>query len=141
MRKYKYTEEDIIDLLKTNNEHVKYIDGFIDSRVHKAKFLCTKYNEVFYSIPASVYWKRSCPVCYKHRLKEENVIKNLSNNNPNIEYVSGYIEARKPATFRCKLCAYEWSSTAADVYKGKTRCPNCRTNLHANTIDDIEKKL
>ena len=52
----------------------------------------------------------------------------LELNNPDVEYVDGYIGSLDKATFHCKVCDNLWETIAFPVYSGKTGCPKCASS-------------
>lgn len=68
-----------------------------------------------------------CPRCEgKHyNITEDDFAKRVEKGSPNTEYVSGFKTVNGKATFRCKICGYEWKTICWEVEKG-TGCPKCK---------------
>ena len=81
-----------------------------------------------------------CPKCYKSR-GISNMIERLKINNPTIEYIGGYIEPHKKATFKCLECGYTWDTTAYEVYTGNSHCSNCSKFSSLFTEEDVIERL
>lgn len=113
--------------LKANNPNVEYVDGYIEP--HKsAKFRCKKCGCEWYATAYEVYTGKShCPDCSRESrlLTEDEVRRRVKENNPDVEYKSGYIGSLDKATFGCLKCGHEWDALAFTVYSGKTGCPKC----------------
>lgn len=136
----KLTEDDVIERLEVNNPTIRYVGGFIKAK-EKATFQCKVCGETFETYAFDVYSGNiGCPMCYKNK-GVANVIERLNENNPFVEYVSGYTEPHKKATFRCKKCNQEWECTAYEVYIGNSHCPHCSKGSSLLTKEDIEEKL
>lgn len=134
------TENDVINQLSINNPSIRYIGGFIGSN-KKATFQCIICGEIFRQIAYYVYsGKCGCKKCNNNK-GVNNVKKRLEINNPTIEYVDGYTDPHKKATFRCKLCGHVWMSTAYEVYTGNSHCPNCSPSPYLLSEEDIKERL
>lgn len=83
--------------------------------------------------PCNLLKGSGCPKCGrvlssdKQRKTTEVFIKELKQANPNIELIGEYKGALEKATFKCKICDYEWSmsSPCKLVTRNKTGCPKC----------------
>lgn len=136
----KLTEDDIVKRLHDNNPTIKYIEGFTNTR-QKALFKCIICDNLFESQAHGIYnGLQGCPKCYRHK-GVSNMINRLKSNNPLIEYVHGYIEPHKQATFKCKKCGHIWDCTAYEVYIGRSKCPNCSKSTTFLSDKDIKEKL
>lgn len=55
---------------------------------------------------------------------EQQMREELARNNPDVEYLSGYVNYSIKAMFRCKVCGHKWQMTPKLVCKGR-ECPAC----------------
>ena len=134
----KINEKDVIERLKVNNPTIKYIDGFSGAR-KKATFQCMMCGEIFERQAYNTYsGSAECPKCVKNK-GLNNLKERLSINNPLIEYVGGYVDPHKQATFKCKKCDHIWKSTAYEVYTGKSHCPNCSPSPYLFTEEKVKE--
>lgn len=63
-------------------------------------------------------------------------LKNLSNNNNNVEYISGYRGVSYNVMAKCKKCDYIWNTRAKGLLEGKG-CPNCNNYKGENFISEF----
>lgn len=126
--------------MNINNPTIKYISGFVKAK-EKAMFQCSICGKPFESQAFDVYSGNiGCPKCYKNK-GINNVIKRLKINNPSIEYVKGYIDPHKKATFKCKKCGYIWETITYEIYTGNRHCPNCSKQTKLFSENDIRERL
>lgn len=136
----KLTEDEMIKRLKINNPTIKYIGGFLTSR-KEATFQCSICGNKFSRIASRIYSGHcGCPECASNK-GVNNLKKRLEINNPTIEYIGGYVEPHKLATFKCKKCNYIWNATAYEVYSGKSHCRNCLPSPYLMSEDNIKEKI
>lgn len=120
----------LIKRLEENNPSIEYVDGYIEPH-KKAKFRCKECGHVWECTAYEVYTGNShCPNCLKYSalFSEEDIKMRLELNNPDVEYVDGYIGSLDKATFHCKVCDNLWETIAFSVYSGKTGCPKCASS-------------
>lgn len=55
---------------------------------------------------------------------ERQMRQELARNNPDVEYLSGYVNYSVKAMFQCKVCGYTWQMAPKAVCKGR-ECPAC----------------
>lgn len=132
--------EDFINKLYKNNPNIEYVSGYTGTQ-YIATFKCKICGNTFDRLAKSVYnGKTGCSICIENK-KIEQLKEKLLKNNPNIEYISGYTDPHKQATFKCKKCGNIWSSTAYDIYTGKSYCHKCSLSPYILTEDTIRNRL
>ena len=136
----KLTENDVIKRIEENNPTIEYIGGFTKAK-SKATFRCKICGEIFETYAFDIYTGNiGCPMCYKNK-GVMNIKERLGENNPFVEYVSGYTEPHKKAKFKCLKCNREWECTAYEVYIGRSHCPHCSKGSSLLTEENIEERL
>lgn len=96
-------------------------------------FKCKVCNHEWSPLPTNLLKGCGCPKCgnatsgAKQRKTTNQFIKELADANPTIELIGEYRGALVEATFKCKECEYQWttSSPCKLVTKEKTGCPRC----------------
>ena len=76
----------------------------------------------------------------------EEALEKLKKNNPNTEYVRGFVNVGAPATFRCKIHGIEWEGIMRNAANGSNSCPLCNpTTVHARpqklTQEEYERRV
>lgn len=136
----KMTEIEMIERININNPTIEYVCGFTRAK-EKATFRCKICGELFDAQAYNIYSGYcGCPKCYKNK-GINNLVEKLKINNPFVEYVEGYIEPHKKATFKCKKCGHIWDTTAYEVYIGRSHCPCCSKVSTLFSEDEIREKL
>ncbi len=136
----KIDEKEFRSRLKANNPTIEYVDGYSVLR-KPAIFKCSICGNVFEREAKNVCnGSTSCSICLKNK-RIDDLNKKLKENNPSIEYIEGYTDPHKLATFRCKKCGHVWKTTAYEVYTGKAHCRNCNPSPYLFTEDKIRERL
>lgn len=78
------------------------------------------------------------------RVTEDDLVKRLEKDHPEIGYVSGYTLVHSKAKFRCRKCGCEWETTPHKIFSG-TGCPECamasRVEQHTMTEEQFTKRI
>ena len=115
---------------KDNLTDLEYVGGYTKI-ASPCTFKCLKCGKTITTLsPNGIKNGRGCYYCgiKKRQLKQTYPLSYLTNwlkeNNPNIEYVSGYINSRIPCRFRCLTCGTTWNTAPGNFYR-YSGCPNC----------------
>lgn len=77
------------------------------------------------------------------RITNEDFIKRVSINRPDIELLGRYKGCKKSVLCRCKIDGYEWSATADSLMYQKRKCPKCAgiaKKTHEEFINEMSIK-
>ncbi len=81
------------------------------------------------------------------KLTNVEAVDRLSNNNPNIIFVTDYKNSREKSLFNCLVCNHEWMSIPKHLIKGTNGCPECgkkisrETKKYNITTNDFRNKV
>lgn len=68
------------------------------------------------------------------KLTNNEAIKRLSLNNPNVFLIDQYYSSEEKSQFKCLICFHEWKANAKGVINGNNGCPECGKLKAKNTI-------
>ena len=108
---------------------------------------CNDCGNKWDTAPASLRTGSGCPVCERikcaisRRMPEEEFIRRVYNNNPDIEVVSAYLGFSNPITCRCKIDGTVFTvSSARNLLYENVQCPLCSTSKAEKELFNILKE-
>jgi len=150
--KTKYTPESWKKIVYKHRKDILLLTDYENMR-SGIKVKCVLHNQKFimspYEIMRNKFKGTKCKDCARiRRTKKRIPLKEfktrLARNNTLIEYVSGYIQLKGPATFRCKVHNFTWVAHVDNVVNGH-KCPKCKidklvSNLYRPKSYTLQKK-
>ena len=125
-------------------ENVELLGEYTGSD-NKIRYKCKKCGNINESIPANIL-KGCCVHCGHQKTGSgkacsfEDFINRLSIVNPDIEYISGYINLSNKVTVKCKKCGKIWDTRADHLLEGHG-CRKCNRNKNREKTKDSDFKL
>lgn len=108
---------------------------------------CNDCGNKWNTTPASLRTGSGCPVCGRikcaisRRMPEEEFIRKVYNNNPDIEVISTYLGFSNPVTCRCKIDGTVFTvSSARNLLYENVQCPFCSTSKAEKELFNILKE-
>ena len=133
----KTTEEYKLELA-TINPDIEVLGEYDTANVyilHK----CKKDGYEWMAKPNNVLQKKGCPMCANKIVSQklsktyEQYVEEVLINNPDIEVLEKYINAKTPILHKCKKDGYEWMATPSNVLSGKGS-PQCKESKGERTV-------
>lgn len=142
----KMTHEEYVEKVKVKNPNIEILSTYegSDKPIKKKCLVCGTVSEVQ---ARTLLISKGCVQCgivkstkAKMRL-EEDVLKEINDFNPNIDFLSKYTGVDNKIKCRCKLHNIEYEATPCSLKK-HISCPECiRIMRHARTDDEFKKEL
>lgn len=127
--KRRYSQEEFANKVHSIHPNIEVVGEYINSQT-KVKVHCTKCNNTWTVVPASLLYGTGCPKCSRrYRRNTAEFIDELKQISPHITVIGEYINAHTKIRVRCERCGNEWDGDAISLLKG-SECPNC---LHSQT--------
>ena len=123
------TTEEFKAELKAVNDNI-LVMGEYKSSDEKIKVKCKECGFEWNSVAGNLLSGYGCPKCsakrgsIKLRKSNEKFVKELQENNPNIELLSPYVTNKVKVKVRCKTCRHVWLANPGHLVKGHG-CPKC----------------
>lgn len=135
------THEQYVDELKNIHDNIEVLEEYKGANkrlLHK----CIIHNYEWYATPANLLYGKGCPKCSNtYRRTNDDYIKELKENNPNIIALEKYINANIPIKHKCLIHNYEWFTTPSRALKG-VGCKECqRIKLSKGNLKTNEEFL
>ena len=140
------TEEEYSNRVYEESGHkISYISGFKCTR-SRCKHKCNVCGHEWEAIASNMLYHRSgCPVCNIEHIKSlfttplQDFILKLEKINPNIEYVSGFVNVDTYCLVRCRICGHEWFVFPSNILYHGQGCPVCIKKSMEKPILEILK--
>ena len=146
----KYTEDDY--KIRCSELDVQYIGSHKEQkRGTVIEFICNKHKDKGIQ---NIDWshmriqKGCCGYCNGRKRTTDDFRNMISSD---IEVVGVYTKSEEPILVRCKVCGYEWSAIAKDLYNKRLQktnssgCPKCgekmRIKHRTKSLDQFKKEL
>ena len=140
----KKTHEEYIIELQEKNPDVEVIGTYINNStpiLHK----CLIHNEYFESSPCNVLKGRRCSICGKEQYRQkrtkthEQYVEEVKKNNPTIEVIGKYINAKTKITHHCLVHNIYWDALPDAILRG-SGCSECtKDKIHDRFIKSHEQ--
>ena len=126
------TNEKFLSELKEINPNVEILSPYVNSHT-KIQVRCKLCDNVWDITPKDLLHGYGCRKCFLVRnsvsrsMKESDFLKQVSENNPNIEIVGKFTKRTDHIDVKCRICGYCWSPIASSIQYG-SGCPKCAKN-------------
>lgn len=133
----KKTKEEYVEELKIKNPDIILTGDYINNRTSTEHY-CTRHKIFFNITPTSALAGCGCKFCKGEKVhntkvrSEDKYIEELSNKNPTVQYISGYINTDTPALHYCLIHDVYWNIRPYSALQG-CGCPSCRTERISST--------
>ena len=133
----KKTKEQYIEELKIKNPNITLVGDYINSRT-PIKHRCKKHNVFFSTRPSDALRGSGCKFCRGERIRstkvksEDKYIEELSDKNPALQYIGGYINTDTPILHRCLIHDINFKISPCSALQGHG-CQFCRTERISST--------
>lgn len=118
----------------------------------KIKCKCRIDGHEWYGRPSILLYGGGCPICgrkkswdVRGRKTTEDIIKEMSFINPNIEIIGEYEGSHNPIKCRCKLDGKVWESIVCNLLNQSATCPECAKKhmqeIESLSTDEIKKRI
>ena len=97
----------------------------------KIEFRCKKCGYEWMASPSEILIGRGCPSCRDLIRDNDWFVKHLCNLNPTVEPLQEYMGYKQKILCRCKICNFQWSTTAGTLLSGR-KCPECGKKASAD---------
>lgn len=138
-------EKALKEHVQTNNLPIEIIGKYINNRT-KIKCRCTLCNKEYFTTPNSILSTNAiCRDCayiemgVNSRVSLDEFLLRLKENNPEIEYISGYEGMSKRVNVSCKKCNHKWNPIAGGLVNEGKGCPSCSSSKGEKKIEEILK--
>lgn len=139
--KPRITKEEFLKDLEERGKNFTLIGEYIGHR-ENTTFLCGYCNSEFTATPKSVLRQEGCINCRPERvgIKKtkpiQDVLFEINENNKNVEYIGGYINAHTKCLFKCKSCGRIFECLPSNIIKGnnKNGCSVCVSSMGERKI-------
>ena len=133
----KKTKEQYIEELKIKNPNIILAGDYINSHT-PIKHRCKKHNVFFNTRPSDALRGSGCKFCRGERIRstkvksEDKYIEELSDKNPTLQYIGGYINTDTPILHRCLIHDINFKISPYSALQGHG-CKFCRTERISST--------
>ncbi len=113
-------------------------------RRYKCKCDC---GIVFEASKTTIYRNKSCTTCITVEKRLAVFLKRLGEIDATVEYISGFVNYKKPILCRCRQCGKKWNTSTPDLLLRQTnisKCPDCgkiQRNKNATFSQDEFERL
>ncbi len=122
--KRRYSKEEFSEKVRLIHPNIEVVGDYINSQT-KIEVHCTKCNNRWSVVPASLLSGTGCPKCNKRfRRNTDGFIEELSSVSPHISVLGRYKNAHEKIQVRCNRCGTEWYAEPNGLLKGND-CPFC----------------
>lgn len=139
------TLDDFKHIVQEKNPDAEIIADYIDANT-PLLLRCKKCGKKWYRQPNTIVTKPnvSCPFCTVHvahnKMSHEDFVKQIAVVNPNLEITGRYVSSVSKVGVRCKICGYEWATTAGHLSEGHG-CPQCNRGNATEATSFMEQFL
>lgn len=129
----KKTHEQFLEELKDKNknfENIEFLSKYNGVK-NKIKCKCKQCGTEWETTPDALKMGTGCPECARDKIRIastrtlESFLSELYQKRDDVEYVSGYVNTKKKATFKCKKHNLIFENAPERILKG-AMCPLCR---------------
>ena len=139
--KHKTTEEEFLEKFSKLNKPYIMIGEYKDYQ-EVTDFKCLYCGNIFKNTPRDMTKSGGCLACMGERIGKkrtkpfEEMLRQVKENNSNMEYASGYKNAHSPCWFRCKSCGQFIKTSPLNIIggRGKNGCRTCVSSMGERTI-------
>ncbi len=133
--KRRYSKEEFSKKVHLLHPNIEVIGDYINSQT-KINVHCTKCDNRWSVVPASLLHGTGCPKCNKRfRRNTKGFIDELKVVSPHIAVLGHYKNAHEKILVRCNRCGTEWFAEPNSLLKGND-CPNCN-HSQTSVIEQI----
>lgn len=133
--KRRYSKEEFSKKVRLLHPNIEVVGDYINSQT-KILVHCTKCDNKWSVVPASLLHGTGCPKCNKRfRRNTEGFIDELKVISPHISVLGHYKNAHEKILVRCNRCGTEWYVEPNSLLKGND-CPNCN-HSQTSVIEQI----
>lgn len=132
------THVQFIEEMKSINSNIEFLSTYENVK-KKIKCKCTICNNEWDALPTNLLKGHGCRKCaIEQRIQNggrkthQQFIEEMESINPNIEFLSDYINSHIHVKCKCKIDGYEWETTPSHLLNG-TGCPLCAKNRIAKS--------
>ena len=144
--KHTKTRQDVLKDVQARFPNVDIIGDYTNT--HSAtNFICYKCGNTWTSSVHSVLAGNGCPKCKEiaqHIKKDKEFKEEIKKRNPDIEFISEFLDYKTPITVKCLKCGTVWNSKPANLMAGNG-CNACAIKRNADrrrkTQEQFEKEL
>lgn len=147
----KKTHEQFLEELKDKNKNFENIDFLskYNGVKNRIKCKCKQCGTEWETTPDALKMGTGCPKCAKNKIRIastrtiESFLFELYQKRDDVEYVSGYVNTKKKAAFKCKKHNLIFENTPERILKG-AMCPLCRKEkpqYNKLTKEEINKRI
>jgi predicted nucleic acid-binding Zn-ribbon protein len=150
MMSKKKTHEEYVDELKTKNPYVKVVGKYIDAKTN-IMHQCLIHNILWETKPSRVLNGHGCKQCRIEKFKKSNTktqeeyIEAVKLENPNIEVVGKYANAKTKILHKCLIHNVIWDALPTNILKGCGCCECMKEKISnkngSNHSEYVEKLL
>ena len=137
------THEEFVAEMAIKNPDIEILEKYIDNAT-PILCRCRIDGHEWNVRPGNLISGRGCPKCKYRKLHNkyskthEKFVKELNNQNPNIEVIGKYINADTKILLRCKIDGYEWMARPDRCLRGNG-CPECAGNKRRTYAEFLEE--
>ena len=148
----KKTHEEYVDEVFINNPNIEVIGKYINTNT-KIAHRCLKHNVIWDTTPARILQGIGCEMCRREKFRQirckthEEYVVDVKTNNPNVEVVEKYIDAKTPILHRCVIHNIEWKTYPDSILKGcgcvecwKEKIGNQTRKNHKDYVNELSLK-
>lgn len=121
----KYTEDDYIN--KCKELDLEYIGNHKEFKLGTViDFKCNKHKDIGIQHRDWSHFrntKKPCKICNGRGITIKDFISRI--NNPNIEFLSEYVNSETKLHCKCRICGHEWYTKPRVLDTNKSSCPYC----------------
>ena len=138
-------EKSLKEYIKNNNLPIEIIGEYISNNTN-VKCKCTLCKKEYFATPNRILTTNAiCRDCayiergINSRVSLDEFLLRLKENNPEIEYISGYEGMSKRVNVSCKKCNHKWNPIAGGLVNEGKGCPSCSSSKGEKKIEEILK--
>lgn len=132
-KRWRRTQDEFVDEMGKINQDIIILGKYKTQREH-VDVKCKNCGHTWSPAAGSLLSGSGCPNCRslnnakRFAMPEEEFLKRVSRNCPNVEVLSEYKNCHTKIECKCKACGYEWSASAGSLLSG-SGCPACAGNM------------
>lgn len=139
----KWTTQSFVEEMEKRSPNIKIIGEYVKSST-KIRCECRLCGYKWEATPNKLLMGRNCYQCYRNRraemdrITEDEFLKRLQKNAPDIEIISEYNGFDETIQCKCKKCGYEWETTPKRVSRG-AGCSKCANNIKKSPMQFLKE--